>query len=479
MNLGILKVAAVLERRQIPVEVLDLSGIRNFEAVVSAHAAQTDATIFGLTATTPQWPACTKISHALSEARPGARTILGGPHITLVNAALKREQKLGVTGRASRHYRQAADLFSVLVAGDGETAIESALTTTGKLIDVDDFNSPGFMSDADFEDSPWPARHLIDISSYHYLIDGEPALSLVAQLGCPFACGFCAGRTSSMLRRIRLRSAESVVAEMAYLHRTYGTKGFMLYDDELNVNKGMIELMDKIADLQFSLGVSFKLRGCIKAELFTDEQAAAMKRAGFSYILVGFESGDPRILKNINKKATRADNTRCVEIARRHGLKVKALMSIGHPGESRETARAARDWLLEAQPDEFNCTVITATPGTFYYDHAVQVLPDANVWTYTCASGDRLHSIDLDYAVVSNYYNGAPHSYQSFVFTDFMSSADLVECRDEIEETVRGHLKIPFNQSAASLFYDQSMGQSGGLPGYILRASTGPVCEPV
>ena len=61
-----------------------------------------------------------------------------------------------------------------------------------------------------------------------------------------------------------------------------------------------------------------------------------MSEAGFRWILTGFESGSPRILRNINKRATMQENTRCVEIARRHNLKVKALMSIGHPGESRE-----------------------------------------------------------------------------------------------------------------------------------------------
>ena len=105
--------------------------------------------------------------------------------------------------------------------------------------------------------------------------------------------------------------------------------------------------MSLITDTQQKLGVEFRLRGFIKAELFTDEQAAAMYAAGFRWILVGFESGHPRILENIRKKAARDDNTRCMDIARRHNLKVKALMSIGHPGESEETIRATRDWLVE------------------------------------------------------------------------------------------------------------------------------------
>src|SRR3990167_7395415 len=120
----------------------------------------------------------------------------------------------------------------------------------------------------------------------------------------------------------------------------------MFYDDELNVNLKIVELMNAIADSQQKLGQEFRLRGFIKSQLFTDAQAEAMYRAGFRWILTGFESGSPRILENINKKATREENTRCLEIGRRHGLKVKALMSIGHPGESETTVLDTHKWLL-------------------------------------------------------------------------------------------------------------------------------------
>ena len=93
-----------------------------------------------------------------------------------------------------------------------------------------------------------------------------------------------------MLRRVRTRSSGSIIAEMRHLHEVYGVRGIMFYDDELNVNKKVVELMDAIADM----GIDWRLRGFVKAELFTDEQAAAMRRAGFRWLLVGFESGSPR-----------------------------------------------------------------------------------------------------------------------------------------------------------------------------------------
>jgi anaerobic magnesium-protoporphyrin IX monomethyl ester cyclase len=470
MSLGILEVAAVLEQEGIGVELLDLSGVKNYSEALTAHIKQSPTQCFGLTATTPQMPAATKIQETIRRVRPSARIILGGPHVTLVCAAAKYERKRSVLGRASRSMKQLAAMFNVLVTGDGEAAIFEALQETPPpIVDGDDPKSPLFLNNASLEDLPFPARHLIDVSTYQYSIDGTRALSMIAQLGCPFGCGFCGGRISPFLRRVRTRSSESIVREMVQLHHTYGVAGFMLYDDELNVNPKIVSLMKLIADTQQKLGVEFRLRGFIKAELFTDEQAAAMYEAGFRWILVGFESGHPRILENIQKKATRDDNTRCMDIARRHNLKVKALMSLGHPGESEETVHATHDWLVEVRPDDFDVTVITTYPGTPYFDEAVETAP--GIWTYTCQkSQDQLHSVEVDYRHVAEYYKGAPGNYTAFIYTDDLTSEQLVSYRDWLEADVRQTLSIPFNSANPGLYYEHSMGQSS-LPPSILKVS--------
>ena len=470
MPLGILKVAAVLEQQGIAVELLDLSGVMNYQEALAAHLQQSQAECFGITATTPQMPAATTIHGTIRRLRPSTRIILGGPHVTLVHAAAKHERKRSVLGRASRAVKQLTAMFDVLVTGDGEFAIFEALQAApDRIVDGDDPRSQYFLNNTSLEELPFPARHLVDVSTYHYSIDGTPALSMIAQLGCPFGCGFCGGRMSPFLRRVRTRSSENIVREMVHLYRTYRVTGFMLYDDELNVNPKITSLMSLIANTQRQLGVEFRLRGFIKAELFTDEQAAAMYEAGFRWILVGFESGHPRILENIQKKASREDNSRCMEIARRHGLKVKALMSLGHPGESEETIRATRDWLVEVRPDDFDATVITTYPGTPYFDEAVET--SAGIWTYTCEkTRDRLHSVEVDYRQVAEYYKGAPGNYTAFVYTDDLTSEQLVSCRDWLESDVRKTLSIPFNSANQGLKYEHSMGQST-LPPTILRTS--------
>jgi anaerobic magnesium-protoporphyrin IX monomethyl ester cyclase len=371
VSLGVLKVAASLERAGHEVDVLDLSGVKDYETATAAYVDSHPAVYqYGITATTPQMPAAVKIRAQI----PSNIVYLGGPHATLVHAAYRNEVKRGIAeGRAAKALEKLQTIFGVLVVGDGEGAIHLALNARrGQIIDADNPATELFMSHQSFTDSPWAARHLVDMDSYHYEIEGHKATSIVAQLGCPFGCNFCGGRLSPMLRKIRLRSTESILAELAFLYETYGYTGFMFYDDELNVNPKLIELLRGIYQLQVRLGVTFRLRGFVKAELFTTEQAEWMYIAGFRWLLCGFESGSEKILRNIEKKATKADNTRMLVTAHASGIKVKALMSLGHPGESRETIRDTRHWLLEERPDDFDATVITVYPGTPYYDSALE-----------------------------------------------------------------------------------------------------------
>lgn len=473
MNLGILKVAAVLEHAGVKVEVLDLSGFTNFLDIIAEYAAQkTDVYHFGLTATTPQLPAAVKITGVIRKVRPQVKIILGGPHVTLVSAAFKKESVLGRKGRAVKAMSQLTEMFDVVVAGDGEEAIFVALEEKApKIVDADEVKSPLFLTDKRLTELPWPARHLVDVDSYHYTIDGVPAISLIAQLGCPFGCGFCGGREAASFRRIRMRTSEDIVAEMIHLHKKYGFNGFMLYDDELNVNTKMIELMNLITKAQQDLGVEWRLRGFIKSQLFTDEQANVMYKAGFRWILVGFESGSEEILTAINKKATRAENTRCMEIAKRHGLKVKALMSIGHPGESRETIEATEEWLVEVKPHDFDVSIITCYAGTPNYDQAVPHPEKEGIWIYTyLPTGKRLYQREVNFSVVADYYKGDPDGgYQAFVYTDYLTSEEIVNERNRVENDVRHILGIPFNKGVPAMRYEHSMGQ--GFPGNILRTT--------
>ncbi len=478
VSLGVLKVAASLEAVGIRVNLLDLSGVENYLAALEDYLTRSTDMAIGITATTPQLPSVMLVRNTIRRLRPDLKVILGGPHVTLVCSARKLEEKrrsrglIGHNrlGRGARAAQQLEETFDVLCSGDGELAIFHALREDApKVIDGDDPKGTLFLTNEMFTESPLPARHLVDLKSYHYSIEGHRATSLIAQLGCPFGCGFCGGRNSKSLRQIRNRSVDSILFEVEHLHREHGYTGFMFYDDELNVSKSFVELMNGLSDMQSRFGVDFRLRGFVKSELFTLEQAIAMHRAGFRWLLCGFEAANERILVNIDKRAKLADNDRCVAYAKQAGLKIKALMSCGHPGESEETIMDIRDWLIRSQVDDFDCTVITTYPGTPYYDLAEPHDKLEDVWTYTHPkTGDRLHAREVDYTVCADYYKGDPNGgYRSFVYTDHLSAEQLVTLRDVVERDVRKVLNIPFNPGAPAIRYEHSMGQ--GLPDFIHR----------
>ena len=95
MHIGILKVASSLEQNGFKVDVLDLSGIENYLAVVQDYMQLSRTTTFGITASTPQIPFAAKITSKIKSINSEVKTILGGPHVTLMHTAMKREKGIG------------------------------------------------------------------------------------------------------------------------------------------------------------------------------------------------------------------------------------------------------------------------------------------------------------------------------------------------------------------------------------------------
>ena len=186
MHLGVLKVASSLESKGVNVDVLDLSAVKNIYDVIDDYVKLKEgSSTFGITATTPQVPVATKICRHIKSISVEHTVILGGPHVTLMNEASKMEKNRGLdkSSRATEDIEKLSSLFDILVCVEGELTIFEALKIKKGLIDADDRKSPFFLSNKSFSELPPPARHLVDVDSYHYEIEGHRSISLIAQLG--------------------------------------------------------------------------------------------------------------------------------------------------------------------------------------------------------------------------------------------------------------------------------------------------------
>src|SRR5277367_1473125 len=125
------------------------------------------------------------------------------------------------------------------------------------------------------------------------------------------------------------------------------------------------DVHDHVRPSGFSLAQSSTVR------VTTDrETLKAMREAGCRLLIVGFESGDPQILKNIKKGATveRArDFTRdCHDL----GLTIHGDFILGLPGETKESIRNTINFAKSLDVETIQVSIAHAYPGTEFYDYA-------------------------------------------------------------------------------------------------------------
>ncbi len=89
-------------------------------------------------------------------------------------------------------------------------------------------------------------------------------------------------------------------------------------------------------------------------------------------LIVGFESGDPQILKNIKKGATVEMGRTFVQNCKKVGIRVHGDFIIGLPGETKETIEKTIDYAKELDCETIQVSMAHAYPGTALYDQGMK-----------------------------------------------------------------------------------------------------------
>jgi radical SAM superfamily enzyme YgiQ (UPF0313 family) len=88
-------------------------------------------------------------------------------------------------------------------------------------------------------------------------------------------------------------------------------------------------------------------------------------------LIVGFESGDPTILKNIKKGATVEQAFEFMSNCRRLGLLVHGDFIIGLPGETRETIDRTMQFAEELDCETIQVSIAHSYPGTEFHGYLI------------------------------------------------------------------------------------------------------------
>ena len=210
-------------------------------------------------------------------------------------------------------------------------------------------------------------RRDLDVMKYNVPFLLYPYVSLYTTRGCPAQCTFCLWPQTLSGHPWRKRSTDDVAREMAEAKDYWpNVREFFFDDDTFNIQKARtVELCSKLKPL--------KLTWSCTSRVTTDfETLKAMKDAGCRLLIVGYESGDPQILKNIKKGATVERARQFTKDCHKLGLVVHGDFILGLPGETPDTIRTTIAFAKELDVETIQVSVAHAYPGTELYDYAVK-----------------------------------------------------------------------------------------------------------
>ena len=203
------------------------------------------------------------------------------------------------------------------------------------------------------------------IENYNVPFLLHPFIALYSSRGCPALCTFCLWPQTLSGHAWRVRSAENVAQEIRQALKMFPqVKEFFFDDDTFNIRKErVVELCAKFKPLGF--------RWSCTARVHSDyETLKAMAEAGARLLIVGFESGDPQILKNIKKGATVEMARKFMKNCKELGIAVHGDYIIGLPGETKESIQRTIDFAKELDTETIQVSIAHAFPGTELHDYA-------------------------------------------------------------------------------------------------------------
>ena len=207
----------------------------------------------------------------------------------------------------------------------------------------------------------------LDVRKYNVPFLLHPFVSLYTTRGCPAQCTFCLWPQTLSGHPWRKRSTDDVASEMAKAKKMWpDVKEFFFDDDTFNIQKARtIELCAKLKPL----GLTWSCTSRVTTDY---ETLKAMKEAGCRLLIVGYESGDPQILKNIKKGATVERARQFTKDCHKLGLVVHGDFILGLPGETHQTINNTIAFAKELDVETIQVSVAHAYPGTELYDYGTK-----------------------------------------------------------------------------------------------------------
>lgn len=244
------------------------------------------------------------------------------------------------------------------VRGDGEAVFPELI----RRIEAgeDPSSTPG-VHVAGRTDAPEPSfsEELSGMPQWDELLEtvADPAtpdlwVPVQSRRGCPNDCSYCS-TAQIQGRRIRMRPAGEVADHVARLAAT-GYRRAYFVDNSFNIPEPYA--LELCRALRWR-GPGLEWRCIVYPQHLGEALAAAMADAGCVEVSLGFESGSPVILREMNKRFTPRDVREVSDRLASHGIRRIGFLLLGGPGETRETVEESLAFASSLHLDTLRITV--------------------------------------------------------------------------------------------------------------------------
>jgi anaerobic magnesium-protoporphyrin IX monomethyl ester cyclase len=357
--LGLGYLAAVLEKNQHEVDVIDCQALKLSYEEFKSEISKRQPNIVGVTSTTLTYKSALQITRIAKEACPKCLTVLGGPHATFWDEnALQECPSLDIVVRKEGEYTL-LELVQRIEAGKDYYDV---LGTTCRK-DEKTIKNPDRPYIENLDELPFPAHHLFPLKQLQKY--GKVIFPLTTSRGCTFWCNFCSA-VRMFGRRYRMRSPKSVADELEFLNKKYGAQQFTFYDDAFTVDQSRVQ---KICEEIQNRKLKIKWDCETRADMVTKELLQKMRKAGCLAVWFGVEAGSQRVIDAMGKGITLEKTKTAFKWAKENGLMTIASVILGFPDETPETAWETIKFVDELNPDDVGYYIATPYPGTPMFDY--------------------------------------------------------------------------------------------------------------
>lgn len=300
-------------------------------------------------------------------------TAAGGPHATVFYDQLLRE-----------------GVFDFVIIGEGE---ETFCELVGALLENKPFddiaglafkknNQPVFTGRREpimhLDKLPFPAWDLVDFKKYSQVPSmnaycaATPWAAVFTSRSCPYQCAYC---HNIFGKKVRLRSAENVLAEIELLVNKYGVKELQIVDDIFNFDSARAK---KICDLIVERGIKVKIcfPNAVRTDLMDRELVSKLRRAGCYSMAFAVETASPRMQKLIDKNLNLEKVKQVISWAYEEGIIPHGYFMLGFPGETPEEMEKTVDYALKSDLMVAIFFTVVVYPRTKMMEIAQEVYPD-------------------------------------------------------------------------------------------------------